>query len=435
MSNALRTAPTYFRSNVIRKVKPKKVDRENNSINGFAVITKGEALGHGMWVDASFLKAIVEQSSELGTLKSRFTHPGLSSDAMGSFLGKVSNLSLDGEIVRGNLKLAESAAKSPKGDLREYVLTLAEEDPDEFGASIVFTRDVDAEQAFREEFTEELNIDGEIMSVFKSPDPDNKKNLSHARLKKIRAVDIVDEPAANPGGFFHDGEELAWRADIALKFLTGISLETPDEIIMGMDPSRIKTYFDKFLDRHGLIVVTSKKEDVDMSTTQNQPVNTPAFKAASLAELELRFGEDNPDFVLGCLRSSFSIEQAESKWSEHQAELLSAENKVLKGQLITMTSERDALSKRLGISEKRQETGFDFSPSEKTDHEKALEASQDEDDAEEYDEMLPEEQYAIDWKKSAKTRRDFGGDEKDYIAYRKHSDKGLVEILERPVQR
>ena len=429
-SEALRSAPTYFRSAVVRD-KPKKVDREKNQINGYAVITRGEALGHGAWVDESFLSSLVDQADQVGKLKSRFTHPGLSSDAMGSFLGKTSALSIDGDVVRGTLSLSASAAKSPKGDLREYVLSLAEEDPDQFGASIVFTRDAEAEQAFQEEFSEDVDIDGTVSKSFKSPDPLNEKNLPHVRLNKIRAVDIVDEPAANPGGFFHDGEELAWRADEALKYLTGLSDEAPDQIVMGMDPSRIKTFFDKFLNRHGLSVVTSKKEVADMSATQNQPVKQPAFSAASLADLELRFGSNDPDFVLGCMRSSFSIEQAESKWAERQVEMLTAENKALTNTIAKLKEDNESLSKRLGIVEKRSETGFNFSSSEGRDEALAEET----DDEEEYDEMLPEEQWAIDWKKSAKQRRDFNGSLEDYKAYRKHADAGRVTIIEREVKR
>ena len=47
------------------------------------------------------------------------------------------NFQVQGDKVIGDLHLSETTAKSPSGDLREYVESLAEEDPEAFGLSVV----------------------------------------------------------------------------------------------------------------------------------------------------------------------------------------------------------------------------------------------------------------------------------------------------------
>lgn len=164
------------------------VDRMNRIIHGVAVVTKGEALGHDLWLDETFLDAVVEQGNKTKTgVKSRFDHPSASSTSMGTMLGRVKQLRRDGDVVRGDLHLLESATKTPDGDLAGYVMDLAEEDPEAFGASIVFTGDE----------LEQKDEEGRVMP----------QRL--ARLKKLMAADVVDSPAANPGGMFSVEDSLA----------------------------------------------------------------------------------------------------------------------------------------------------------------------------------------------------------------------------------
>ena len=166
------------------------VDRVNRVIHGVAVVTKGEALGHDLLLDETFLDAVVEQGNRTKTgVKSRFDHPNASGTSMGSMLGRVKQLRRDGDVVRGDLHLLESASKTPDGDLAGYVMDLAEEDPQAFGASIVFSGDS----------LEQKDETGKAI-------PDVPKL---ARLKKLMAADVVDNPAANPGGMFSVEDSLA----------------------------------------------------------------------------------------------------------------------------------------------------------------------------------------------------------------------------------
>ena len=72
-----------------------QIDREGGDegagvIRGTSVITIGEALGHDLWVDQTFLEQVAHAINETGDrgLKSRFTHPGVSGDALGTYLGR-----------------------------------------------------------------------------------------------------------------------------------------------------------------------------------------------------------------------------------------------------------------------------------------------------------------------------------------------------------
>ena len=119
------------------------VDRKNMTIQGMVLAQEGDFKdGRGHFSKKS-LSVIRDLASEVrGGLKSRLGHPALSSDGIGTHLGRVSNPRLcktgDGvPCVRGDLKLDASADKSPNGKLAEYVMSLAESDPAALSSSLV----------------------------------------------------------------------------------------------------------------------------------------------------------------------------------------------------------------------------------------------------------------------------------------------------------
>lgn len=252
------------------------VDPEGRVIRGYSVITRGEALGHDAWIDGDFLDSIVTfGNAAAGGVKSRFTHPGLSGDGLGKVLGRTKNFRRDGDQVLGDLHLLSVASESPDGDLASYVMKLAVEDPEAFAASIVFSRDRGAEKAFAGQHSDR---DGK----FTSPDKDNKRGLSHWRAAELIASDMVDEPAANPGGLFSvPGSELAEAAEAVLaSVLEGAPLPADAELgaVLGVHPERVQTFVSGYLERHGLKVVKSgqgsdpepnpKKEDGPMDLSK-----------------------------------------------------------------------------------------------------------------------------------------------------------------------
>lgn len=175
----------WFRTAVLKVGKP-TVDEEKGILQGYAVATKGEALGHDMLLDDTFLDSLVTAGNlkEIG-IKSRFDHPSASSTSMGSFLGRSKNFRRDGDLVRADLHLSEAAKHSPQGNLYDYTLMMAKNEPEMFGASIVFSGAA----------VWQTDEDGKEL----------KDQPRLARLERFLASDVVDDPAANPSGIFSTG--------------------------------------------------------------------------------------------------------------------------------------------------------------------------------------------------------------------------------------
>lgn len=258
-------------------------DREAGLIEGFSVITRGEALGHYMWCDSEFLQqvhAAINASGEAG-LKARFTHPGLSADGLGKFLGNMKNASMKGDQVIADLHFSKSAHNTPDGDLANYVMDFADEDPDKFGSSIVFMPDRKAQELFYVEHKNEETGD------FESPDPDNKKNYEHCRLKTLYGADIVDDPAANPDGLFHRGQEIPQNAEALLNYALSIEgSEKPEQFeAFGIEPDRFKSYLDRYLDNHNLEIKSKGKPEKMASETESKTeLNADEIRAQALTE-------------------------------------------------------------------------------------------------------------------------------------------------------
>jgi hypothetical protein len=101
--------------------------------------------------------------------------------------------------VRADLHLSEASKDAPQGDL--YTYTLAEKDPEAFGASMVF--DGKAETRFNEDGTPQRDANGKPLPRL-------------ARVEKLYASDVVDDPAANPDGLFSAEESLAEKCSAFL---------------------------------------------------------------------------------------------------------------------------------------------------------------------------------------------------------------------------
>lgn len=280
-------APKRFRASVSRGAKH-KVDPEGGMfgkgvIRDVSVITRGEALGHELWCDSVFLEQVVtELNASPAGIKARFTHPGLSSDGVGSKLGKFTNGRVVGDQVIADMHFQEAAYKTPDGNLAEYVMSLAEDTPEDFGLSIVFDMDFEA----ADEHQRNTFVNGH------SPDKDNKENYQHARLSRLYACDAVDSPAANPNGLFKRGQEAAIEAEAFLEYALGLSGSKPGKNLFSVDGDRAKQFVDRFLASHKLSLI---KDDESMGNDvpKTEPV---ADRAAFAAELNLyvsKFGAEN----------------------------------------------------------------------------------------------------------------------------------------------
>jgi hypothetical protein len=186
-----------FRSLPIYAHSP-NIDEKEGVISSVAVAHATEAVGHRLLFDARSLQQLLElgNASKAG-IKSRFTHPGLSDDGLGKYLGRMRNFRLRQDHLIADLHLAAVASGSPEGNLRQYVLDLAKEDPASSGVSVVASLD---------KFW--VKASGEEMPA-KNPRPeDSLYEYPVARILKFHAADLVDEPALNPNGIFsRDGSQ------------------------------------------------------------------------------------------------------------------------------------------------------------------------------------------------------------------------------------
>jgi len=165
------------------------VDREKRTIYGASMISVGDLLGHSLSADDTTIGQVVEHANKVSRgVKVRFGHPMMSVNAEGTFLGRAKNWRVDGDRARADVELNDVAFRedSPSGNIGDYVLDLAESDPDAFGTSIV----VDGDEEY------EIDEDGN-----KVVDENGKTKNPMLRIKRLWAADIVDEPATGDGMF------------------------------------------------------------------------------------------------------------------------------------------------------------------------------------------------------------------------------------------
>jgi hypothetical protein len=168
------------------------VDRATNTIFGVSLMTIGEAQGWPFRIDSQSIDEFVNLAQKKGVLRTRLGHPGMETDYsqtgeqettidddIGSVIGKIVNIRRFEDRARGDLVLGSYAEVVPEGvgNVKEYLLRLAESDPQFFGMSAVFK-----------------------YSVQQQGDEDGAYGLPVARIESTEACDAVGHPAANPNG-------------------------------------------------------------------------------------------------------------------------------------------------------------------------------------------------------------------------------------------
>lgn len=179
------------------------VDREAKVIRGFVLAQEGPFKDLRGEFDVKGLKEIAKMAnSKPNGLKSRFAHPSLSGDGIGSFLGRAKNVRMgvaqverNGKLlelnaVRGDLHLDKTAFATPSGDLGSYVMDLAESDPDALSSSLVIQPD------------ERKRLDRKGMPVL------GEDGMELPPLwfpKELHAIDVVDTGDAVDGFLSAEG--------------------------------------------------------------------------------------------------------------------------------------------------------------------------------------------------------------------------------------
>ena len=173
----------------VKTLDKSKVDAENGRMIGVSLISVGPALGHNLYVDERSLETIIDKLS--GPIPAFITHSGaLFEDRLTKEIGIFENFRLDGDRILADFK----AFKSFKTDeAREYnrLFELAEEIPDRFGVSIVFS----ADKAW-------ATSDGDVEFDGDSPPEGALFEYPSIRVEEVNSADFVDQPAANERGLF-----------------------------------------------------------------------------------------------------------------------------------------------------------------------------------------------------------------------------------------
>jgi hypothetical protein len=260
------------------------VDREKATIHGAILAEAGpfKSEGRGEF-DGNALKAIVRMIKEKPKgLRSRFTHPSLSSDGLGTYLGRVTNARRDKvmrptedgkfaevEVVRGDLKFDPTAFKTPSGDLASYLMELAESDEEAFGTSLVLK----ADQSYR-------------LDSKKRPLTDEKTGKELPPLwmpTALLAVDCVDTGDATNSMLSIDGmpDEIVRRGT---ELLDQQFADQPREVVK----ARAQAWLDRYLTlRFGEPEETLAELD-DAADVTPEPVNTELSKTTSRSVAEMR---------------------------------------------------------------------------------------------------------------------------------------------------
>lgn len=138
--------PEYLRATFTGRAV--KVDRDKKALLGYVVAQEGPFKDKRGEFNAEALSQIAEMGNAArGGLKSRFTHGDLSGDGTGKFLGRARDFSLSTAVdartgkkvkaVRADLHFDPTAFDTPHGNLADYVMRLAESDPDALSSSLV----------------------------------------------------------------------------------------------------------------------------------------------------------------------------------------------------------------------------------------------------------------------------------------------------------
>lgn len=176
------------------------VDAKNGVIKNVSLMTIGQAQGWGFDIDATTLDqlvALVQKNPE--GVKSRFKHPEIKTvrnanneltqhvgDDTGTMVGRIKNARIEGNCARGDVHLGTYATMVPGlGNVRDYLLSFADEDPQGIGMSAMFGFHVDP-------------ITDQFGNVISRP----------ARLEDLDGIDFVGKPAANPNGLLSAGPDV-----------------------------------------------------------------------------------------------------------------------------------------------------------------------------------------------------------------------------------
>lgn len=180
-----------------------RVNFEDRVITDVIMCQVGEAKGHGVNLEQSFIEAGIayanKHHSKIG-LKCRFGHPAMSNDALGTEVGRFRNFRVVDDKMVADLHIFNSANLSPTHPgAGDWILSMADEDPNAIMCSIVFTPgkkyqyDDEGNKYYLKVVYTDFGVKWDTEDPKQKYDPSKKV---YVELKELWATDLVDEGAA-----------------------------------------------------------------------------------------------------------------------------------------------------------------------------------------------------------------------------------------------
>lgn len=220
------------------------VDRENRIISDVILCQVGEAKGHGVHLEQSFIEAGIAYAKKHHTkvgMKCRFGHPAMSNDALGTEVGRYHNFKVVDDKMVADLHVYESANLSPTHPgAGDWILSMAEEDPHAIMTSIVFTVDHYYQYHDSNKFKVRRGEYGWVSEDKKFKFNPNEK--IYVELAELWGNDLVDEGAATDKLFSAIANPDKF-AVIATQFLD----EHPKIAVwLGENPEKLEGFIQKY---------------------------------------------------------------------------------------------------------------------------------------------------------------------------------------------
>lgn len=270
-----------------------KVDADAGVIYDVILCQVGEAKGHGVNLEQSFIEEGIAYAqkhfAKLG-MKCRFGHPAMCNDALGSEVGRFKNFKVVADKMVADLHVYESANLSPTHPgAKDWLLSMAQEDPAAIMCSIVFS--------INEYY--QYDEDGKKVRVYYYTDKGewvsaNRKIKTYVSLKDFMFTDLVDEGAATDKLF-----SAGLNADKFAVMATELLNENPaiDQFVKE-HPQKLVEFLGQ---RYGLkleekVTFVDKVKEVLVDFFKGKPVpapnepentpETPVIEATSTEEIE-----------------------------------------------------------------------------------------------------------------------------------------------------
>jgi hypothetical protein len=300
--------PSQYFSFDVQGATLERVDYAKGMICGASAAQAVEALGHGMMLDDVFLGQVRDAVNASNGKQVRFTHPGMCDDGLGSLVGHASNARLSADKVLVDIKMSQVAKKSPKGDLYDYVMKMAEKHPEDMGMSVVFQM---SKTVWKLADGTEVDVKYDDDGPLPSP-PGATNTLPIPRLKQLKAIDIVGEGAANRDGLFsstssEEAEKWFDRIDELLgvnkitvdalqlfvtKYVHARSAKLSPKEPLNMDPKTIKALSVKYASQSAKLMeclaegLDEKAVESAMAAHQQAELSSKALQTAEALQAE-----------------------------------------------------------------------------------------------------------------------------------------------------